>query len=311
MAISLKPKLDDELEKLLEVQWRGISFPIKAFSTEITQDHAVHKYVDRDGARVEATGRNPMNITGTAIFSNHISPGKSESWKKGKLFPNVYNKFILAMADRATGTLQHPILGNLKCKPVSCKDSLAGEVRDGVVVEFAFIETIDDEKDALDLLKSKLSKLGSVKSLAASLDTQLPKIPTVKIPKGPDFAEFARNIQAIIDKPTLFAKKGLGQIDALVFRCNNVIAALKRANNVAHGKAINDATALKADAAELRKQLLVQDKTIVAYITKDTTSFTQLSGQLKNSLDDLIKLNPNLLSSAIVPKNALVRYYKV
>lgn len=302
--------MSDELSKLLETQWRGIAFPTKNVELEMTQSLAQHAYPDRDGARVEATGRNPKVISGTAIFVNTITPVSGDSWSKGSLFPSVFSKFMEAMDNRATGEFQHPVLGKMFCKAASAKYSLNGDFRGGALVDFQFIETISDDK-AASLTTGNLSKMGQASALATNLDKSIAGIKNMpKLPKAPNFATSVRQLQAIFDKPALLAKKGMGQIETIKHNCNQVLDVLKKANSVVHGETISTATALKVNVAELKQQLLAKDRPKAVHITKSDTTLVQLSGLLKASTDDLIKLNPELVKNVVVAKGTLVRYYK-
>ena len=95
---------------LLEFRWRDVSFPTTEFTTELRQDLAIHKLVDRDGAFVEGTGRAPLQITARVACLNGLDAGPNEHWQR-PLYPYTWRKLFEACADKSTGTLQHPELG--------------------------------------------------------------------------------------------------------------------------------------------------------------------------------------------------------
>jgi prophage DNA circulation protein len=297
-------------DQLLECKFRGISFPIRAIATDVSQEQAMHKYPNRDGARVEGTGRNPIQVNGTAVLFNNISPASYESWTKGSLFPDVYTKLLVAFADGTSGEFQHPLLGKMTVKPVSFRDSVSGDKRHGTEVEFSLIETISDDEDIFTALSAKASASSDVAKGAAALDAALPSLQVPRLPKMNSFQDLARGVQGIIDKPTLLAQKARGTLDRIEHQCNQVIDACNRANNVVNGRAMVTAQRLKADVKSLRAQLQTVDRKIATLVARTDTSLTALTQDLGNNLDELIKLNPTLVSGAIVRRGALVRYYK-
>jgi hypothetical protein len=93
--------VNDLFDGLFPCKFRDVSFPVTNITTEFSHDQVVHERPDKDGAKVEATGRKALQISATAVFYNFIVPGKKEEWQ-GPLYPGVYNRFIVAFADRRT-----------------------------------------------------------------------------------------------------------------------------------------------------------------------------------------------------------------
>ena len=124
------PIIEDALVKQQVLAFDGLSFPITTFSTDFSHDIAQHKRPDRDGARLENTGRNPIVLQVRGLFRNglifDISANTSDL-----LYPVVYKAVLQRCADGKTGDLVHPELGTLRMKCASFKSVTTAERRDG------------------------------------------------------------------------------------------------------------------------------------------------------------------------------------
>src|SRR5947208_3808040 len=118
---------------------------------DLEQDHAEHRWPDRDGAHVEATGRAPLVFSAKAIFRNGISTGRAENWESGKLYPDAYRAFIDAAADRTSGPLQHPEHGTVTCKLRSARVTWDANKRDGCDVACVWVETSEPTDELVSI----------------------------------------------------------------------------------------------------------------------------------------------------------------
>lgn len=336
-------------EQLFELQWRGMGLPCKSIKTTGGHDTAEHKRVDRDGAHIENTGRNPYVFAVSLAFINGLDPGPSESWS-GDLFPGLFRQFISACEDRTSGTLKHPIFGDINCKAISWDIPLEAEVRGGVYVDATFKES-NDTDTATSLGAADAFTLASV--AAADLDDALGRLkPTPKKYKldNGSFTDFVNSITSVGDKFTQLGNKVLGQIDSVISALDEISDAFgastttssnvnlktsglqpltssatvdagqgftatgddgtTTALGVSASRIVDSANQLRAGLALVKTQAFVADKTIGFHVVLRRSTLGALAGHLKNSIDDLINLNTALLGVAIIRKGALVRYYK-
>ena len=114
------------------------------FSTSLAHDQVVHKWADRDGAHVEATGRQPLQFRAAIPFKNAVLPGPGETWGNLFLYPDTFRLFLTAFATRTSGILQHPELGPLRAKPHAAEFMWAANVRDGCDCTATWTESFDD-----------------------------------------------------------------------------------------------------------------------------------------------------------------------
>lgn len=298
---------------LLEAKWRGVAFPTVSFRLPIQQDVAEHLWPDRDAGHVEATGRRPARHEFTISFRNGLVPSKGETWRRGELYPTQWRSFLAACLDRTTGELQHPELGKLKCKVVSAVTDWHSRARDGVDMHVVWIES-DDDEDALANAVAAASPLGSAVAAAEEADSLLATMnPPYVYPKyTPTLSDLMHSIQAAIDTPGLLAAQVGGAIDQVAGGIARISESIDRLNTTtlwpitrALGRlesAVND---LRANANLISKAT----RTMAVYTTPSSMTLAQVATRTKSKIDDLIALNPHLLSEPLIPKNTPVAYY--
>jgi prophage DNA circulation protein len=312
------PDISDMLSTLLPVRWDDIYFPVSEFNTDVSQAIVEHKYPNRDSARLEAMGREPLIMKAKAIFVNTIVPGPTDNWKQGDLYPNTYNKMLLSSFSGDTKILQHPIIGEINCKILSFNSVIDAKFRGGEVVEIVWKETITGDLDKT--IESLQSKVASAKQTAAALDNMMPTLnpspSDLEIPEYKDsLLDTVNKIEQLVNFPGKFAGQIIGTIDSLEGRCHIIINKIKANYKNTWGQANQLAYKLKADAQTFRDTTkwmkgTVHTTTIATYITERKTVFTNLAAKFHNTYQQLIDLNPTLAQSASIPIGTPVRYYQ-
>lgn len=306
--------MTDVLEQLLPAKWRDVEFPTTRFKVSVAHDLVEHKYWGVDGARVEATGLAPLRFSFSAPLTNGIVPGKGERWSV--LYPNQFRALLAAFQKRETGALQHPEFGEIACKAERMDIDWEATKRGGCDAELSFVETIlpfdtsflnfpspvqEIDLAALDLDSEQTNK--DLEALLAAKGLSLPKYEE-------DFSDFARSIQGVVDTVTVLSSRAAGKIDSIVYRANNIIDSCERAKSALTWPAVRQAERIKAAAFELRENLLALDRAIAYYRVPADTTLAGVARQVPNAkVGDLIRLNPSLMQSPVVPEGTVVRYY--
>lgn len=296
--------------ELLGCSWRDIGFPVTAFRVRISQDIAQHKRPDQDGARVESTGRNPLVFSASIPFRNNIAKGQNETW--GTLYPDAWRAFLAAMADRSKGTLQHPSLGRITCKAVSADTEITAQKRDGEDVSAEWIEYSEDE-DASNAILAGESPIGGAVLEAIDLDTILADIPAIKA-KDPDksgasFEDTMRGVAGAVDRVSLLSRKTFGLIDRVAYRLNVVGDAIRAAGDPQNWPAKQSIERLRAQLFRIKRAALKAQRDTRIFITPSDVTLASLAPRLKNTVSDLVVLNPTLVAVPTVPQRTPVRYF--
>ncbi len=316
--------MSDLFGKLLSYQWRGIEFPCASFEVSLSQDQVEHKWPDRDGAHIEATGRNPIVFTAKVLFRNGVKFAKSEH-KSGvtPMYPDVFRFFMTACQDRTTGTLQHPEFGAVQVK---CKSAVAHwdpNKRDGVDVDVVWVETTD----TLDEVFSNASPAAELDANAVELDDALedyaqagfransvfvdstiyrviPGLPTSS------FKDLMNTITGAFDTGTLLTKQIAGKIDEVGYRLDVLSASIDRLADVKTWPIRQSIERLRGSLHKAKTRLLVATAPIAIYkVLKDST-LASISALLGSPVSELIRLNTGNISGPIVKAGTLLRYYR-
>ncbi len=302
--------MTDYFDNLLECSWRGISFPVTGFRTQIRQGIALHARPDQDGARVEATGRDPISFSCTIPCRNGIAAGKNETW--GVLYPDTWRALIRAFSDRSKGTLVHPSLGAIVCKPVACESSLDAGKRDGEDLSVEWIEFSEDE-DASNAIFGAESPIGGATLEAIDLDSRLAS--TVYASADPDlgspsFEDAMRSIQGAVDTASLLSRQQFGLIDRVAYRVNNILFAVRSAKDPQAWETKQSLVRLLSSVSQLKARALQGTKDVSLYIVPGPTTLANIAAKLSNKVTDLIRLNPSMTSTPEIQANTPIRYFK-
>lgn len=313
-----EPRNPPLFDRLAACQWRGIGFPASSIKVSLSQDLAEHKYWGQEAASVEATGRAPLQIEATIPFVNHIVPGKNERWSV--LYPQTFLEFLHAFVDKSTGILDTPEIQGIACKPVSLDYAHEGTRRDGVEVTARWVETVDPDLDASFVVKSAsddpvdvvLSLDASDADIRALADEFLP-------PTAGDmtFDQFVNKVSGFFGKIATSAELASATPARLLQQLKRMKRSVERARNALTHPIVNSMslmeTVLRSNTVNgtgpTKPPPPPGKRKVARHVTKGRTSLPLLARDLKNTTDELIKLNPQLLSRPQVAEGAVVVYY--
>lgn len=298
----------NEFDQLKACSWRDIQFPVRSVEFSFSQDLVEHKYFGVDGARVEATGRGPVNLTATIPLTNGIVPGKNERW--GVLYPDAFLTLLKAMADRSVGVFNHPELGPITCRVHTVHTKHDGQQRDGVDLVVTFVETVI-AGDTSDVGQNKspvaVAELAALDLDASSddLSALVPELYEMPI----SLNDFIDSLTAVSDQFSISSKLALGRIDATLYHLGRLQASVETAKSSMTWPAL-DAIERAKSAVRWIKDHPPAGLPILIHIVGEDVSLGALIGEIKGAqFGDLIKLNPGIMAQAVVPKGTQVRYH--
>lgn len=302
--------LKDEFDQLLPFKWRDVELPITQIRLSLAHDLVEHKYWGVDSGRVEDTGIAPVRISASIPLTNRIVPGKNEKWQAGALYPTALRALLIAFGKKKTGLLQHPEFGQIACKAERIDVEISAERRNTAMVEASWIETLDDDV-ITNIVASNVTEIelgaSDLDASDADLRKLVPKLPKYKT----TFDDMARGIAAIGDQVSLLQHRTAGKINSIVYRCEQVSESIDRAKSALTWPAKQAVERIQAAAQDLRGKLLASSRDIGLLRLLTDTSLAGLLVILPagNSIGDLIKLNPQLMTDPVVKAGTLVRHY--
>lgn len=309
--------VNDLFGALLELQWRGIGVPYSRLETEVRQDLVIHKFIDRDGAYVEGTGRHPLQITARIPLLNGLTRGTQETWSSGLLYPGTWRALFVASLDRRSGTVQHPELGPLNCKIETLKSVWDANVRSGVWVDAAWVESDDTGVDLQQDL-AQPSPLANIATNANDLDAQIASINPKLVPQLPPlqftFTQLSNAVRGAFDAATIMQKQYGGRLDNILYQCAQLQGSLHQLDQAANANALNwpifQATERMKSAAYAAKQyLLGKGRPLGTYVLPKAMTLAQVAAQLGASIQDIMQLNASLLGTPVLTRGTSVSYY--
>jgi hypothetical protein len=313
----------DVLEQLLEFKWRDVSFPVTDFDTDLEQDLAPHKFANRDGAHVEATGRAPLVFSATIPFRNFISPGANETWSIGTassysignqpLYPTVFRAFFQAMATRSGGILQHPEFGPIQCKPKSARCRWTSQRRDGADVTASWVESLDDTVADFQDILARSSPISEAQVACADVDDQIVQWDNVAVTNDGISTTFSQDVARVLstfDMATILSSQYGASIDALSNRVLTLLQRVQVANDITAWPLVSSCSRLQSSLYDVKLTLLTSGRAVNTFVPQEDTTLAALAAITGSSMDDIIKLNTGLARSVRVPAGTNVRYYR-
>jgi hypothetical protein len=298
---------------LLELQWKGIGFPYVKLRTEFRQDLAIHKFADRDGAHIEGMGSAPLEITARVPLINGIDAGKNEHWGRQPLYPFVRDNLLRACADKSSGPLQHPEFGILNCKVQTMAWELDAQVRQGVWVDFKWLQTDDTADDDLQQALTQPSPLANAAAAAADLDSNLANVSPIVVPTPYvppiSFSDLANSLRAVVDQTTQLAKSTAGRADNMIYEANAMRDSLNRLASALNWPMLNSCERAKESCYDLKSSILKKGRPIGFYTTQKDSTLAQIASAIGANVMDVISLNPAYAMQPLVSKLSVVRYY--
>lgn len=293
----------DTLGKLLNFKFRDVQFPTANFKVSLKQDLAQHKYPYRDGAFVEATGREPLQISARIPFLNSLNQLGFEEWS-GDLYPNVYRAFLSACADRTNGVLKHPELGDMLVKVESVETVWDANTRDGVFVDVTWVEHNPDQEQK----PSELPK-GSPHTARSSFSKLSGDLPRFGVPTPPDLIEFGNQLASIPNQLSISLGRVTGKFNRAVNMARNLERAMNRSPSALQWQTRQAIYNLQSSVADIKKLAYTTKRTIGIYYPPKAATLASIAVRLGVNLGELMPLNASLLGKPTVPANAAVRYY--
>ena len=299
-------------QSLLPFEWNSVGIPYTEMKMTLRQDLVIHKFVDRDGAYVENTGRAPLQFEAACPFVNTLAPGLADSWSQ-PLYPTNWRALIQACQEGDTGVLQHPELGSITCKVETVITNWKSTERGGPSVHITWVETDDSNLNPSNAL-SQPSPISAANAACATLDSNLGEADPAVIPVLPTFpstfSQLMGQLSGLALQAQLFVHEFGGQIDTIVYQCNSLESDLDSIPNALNWPMYQAAEQAKDACYTMQGNLLTTGNNVSTYTTPSQSTIPAIATTLNTNLALLLNLNPTLALNPVVPAGTVVRYYQ-
>jgi len=282
--------------------WRGHEYPILQRAVDFAHETVKHKFQYRNNEIIEQLGAHNLTFRYTLAMREDIARGPYKN-----LFTLGLAQLIRDCLNREPGELVDPIYGLYICVPNSFNDSSDPNRRDGtdIQVEFTHSPKIDEDADAVGVVSTQ-----SVKTDAGALDQEI-KLANWEQEPSPEpttdplsaFAGAAGQIDAQ-------ANRASAALDDVAYRCEKVEALVDKLENPQNYPLKRSARRVREAALRAKQNAEDPQKKIVAVSTRYSQTLMGLSANVGMTVVDLLKLNPSLAKSPLIPPNTIIRVFR-
>ena len=303
----------DVVSQLPQLTWDGRPAFCSSLETSGGNRLAQRMYPYVSGAAHDNVGADPLRVRGTLHFLNGIPSGGEP------LYPSQWSKF----RDRLDGeirTLAHPDLGEIRARVVDWSYAISPASVSGVTVQVSWEQSLED----LDEVVSFATASVDAKVAAAAVSEAMKKL-GIAYPTGAPKGDLVGAVTGVLDAGFSIATDIQGEINKINGALDRIESSLERTMKAIEttDQAAIDAIVgaperwilqagidnLRAIFSQALRVSQAKARRTVVYVATTDTSVAGLALALKNSVQDLIGLNPGITASPVVAKGTPVRYY--
>lgn len=276
-----------------------VSFPVTEVSTSFSQDVVQHKRPNVPGAQLESLGSNPVVFKIKAPFLYGLQRGNGETWKD--LFPQTFAKVIQILNDQVSPvlTFTHPTMGQFTVKPQSASTTVNGEMRNGQIIEFELITTNELNTALSSILTA--NAFSTAQSAAAIYDQQVLtlKPPPPSSVTSINLTQLLQQVRGVMEQSSLFLNRGLNVVSNALYQIQQIKTTLDAINNPGTGTLQNQLDRITAGIYSLTNNTDLSKNNNNS--VKSSTSRSLAIGQVNQSKTNTFNTNNTSLGVYIVP----------
>lgn len=295
--------MTDVLSQLQAFEWRGQKYPISSRSVSFSHDGVKHVIQYRDNGYTEQLGAQPLTFSYTLVMREGVAVGQYKS-----LFTTGYPVLFQSMRDRMRGVLVDPVLsGEWLCVPSSFSDDMDFTRRDGTDVRVEFTYSPDDDAGDVALpltLQGLVSEAGALDAEVARQDwgqepSPEPSIDPLDVPGS------------VVGQVEANAGKLSAQMEDTAYKLEKVERAAERATNPNLAPIKQAARRLRLAALDVANWPRDPNRKTVAVTTKSAKGLSVFAAEVGMTVLDLLKLNPSLARSPVIPSGTTVYIVRI
>lgn len=304
----------DVISALERIRWRTLFAPLVDASGNVTHTQVVraYPYLDVDGH--SHTGRRSKALPVTIRLQNGLE-GRAD-W-----YPSIWRGWYAALEDGLPGPMTHPIFGQLTARVMSYEVTAIPGIRSGIDVKINFVETrerpdtpLGSEAPTVDLDRAAFDADAAVEAVkviypdgkvANALANQAAIVKVLYPVAGSDGTISDIASGTTLDNPLTIAQ----QVNRATELLRGYIAAFDIADNPDIWAAYDSVETAIQSVRVSGEKALNNARPVKVYLAPSDTTLDAAAVLLKRDLDDIISLNPGLLSAPFVPIGSRISYY--
>lgn len=226
-----------------------------------------------------------------------------EKVQKGA-FTDLWPQWLPAIKTGSPDYFVHPLLGTLRARVKNVGGEVKARVRDGVIVDVTWIETLEDTNS----ISADLSNELSIDSQASIADQNATSV-GISYPSGSNYTSISGAWDAIRGSVFSAAATISGPLNTLIANVDTMADDVDDLDSHTALPAFDSLVTCWNSLVQLQKKLAATARTTSSVkLTADTT-LDSFALQVGNSLIDVMGANLQALNRPFVPKGATLVYY--
>jgi hypothetical protein len=315
-----------------ELRWRTLSVPFRNANIDGQHVQARRPYPYLDVVAHEPVRRDSEVITAELLFLNTLEPD---------LYPDRFRTFYAALQDKSAGPLVHPARGLFRAVVTKYSVLFDEQTRAGVIVSVTWEEDREDAAtppaeadvppDAKEVAKEADTQYAFVRALYPTSDEAEPGTDDAITAKGDALVEAydlafenarlryptndvgPQTFEELFDETLGDVQTEFVALSGKFAEAAGVVADVSDAVELLQDPALWPALLAFREAHRAFSELALKygegDRPIGRFVTEREMPLDEIAEAVNASVDDLVQLNPTLLSTPWIAEGATVRYY--
>jgi hypothetical protein len=295
--------MTDALSRLPHFSWRGIAVPITGVRTaSFAHENVQHKFVYRDGQLIETTGAQNWTFSYTFPMRQDIAKGPYRN-----LYAETLPKLIAACRDRSVGELMDPELGFFRAVPTSLTSELDVMRRDGTDLRVEFVHSPDVESVDYEFVDDLYS---GASGDAGLLDEQIELVDWEQEDSPEPTADLFASIDGIGRQLEFAQNKLAANFDNIAYKLERIEGTVDRLENPNVWPLKRSSRRLRSAVIRAKQQGADPLRKVVTVTQRHAKALSEVASENEMELGELLRLNPSLAKTPMVPAEALVRVFQ-
>jgi prophage DNA circulation protein len=281
---------------LPKMTFRGLEAPpYDVAGFDFSHSHGVNAYPYINGASHDWTGLDSHKLNFTLYFLNSL---------EANAFPVKWEKWRKALFDGAYGEMVHPLLGTINVVVRTGNVALTAKSTAGVVVTVGFETTILDPEEEQTFESLSLSVVDAIASATAAASAAEVTLPSEE--SAVDLSQLGDQLSGAVTGLEMMA-------DGLINKAQGIVSEIIELPAMADHSlyAVRDEfVTLWAALQELGEKVGIQKERGVSQAkVVNKTTLDAFARDRKNTVGEILSLNPEALASPSVSAGTTLRYY--
>lgn len=286
----------------LRPSFKGIEFPAITWGLGFSHELGDHKFLFKDEHFQQPQGR--TNITWSAQIS--LSQNNKSI---PDLFVKTFPELFVALSDSEPGDLVTPDLGTFRAACVSVSYQLTAQQQDGVTVDVQFVHAPSAESFESDIAINP--SVTQASNFADQLEEEYVVVMGEE-PAKPSPKSLYDSLKTIGDQIELASDIVDAKFGAIIYSFRAMSEQVEGLLDVNNWGLVAKLRQAELEAMRAKRSITGGGSGSAGgplrYLVLNESSIDEVASDLRVSMESLIRLNPGLAASPIIPENTEIKF---